>query len=127
MPSGSPVILWVDDDVMMNVELTAPFYLAGYDVVPVTTLRDAKVAVVTRPRLDMAILDMRVPVGADIDGVVDVDDITNSRGGFDAGILLARFIQRIRPDLPFIGLSVSRDKDVIKWFRTEGAGYISKP
>lgn len=52
-------------------------------------------------------------------------DPTESHGGYEAGIALARFIRRHYPTLPIVGMSAAIDKG--KWFLENGMFFLSKP
>ncbi len=119
-------ILWVDDNLYEMTALAAPLYLEGYELVTATTLAEAKQIISSYPRLDLALIDMHLPVGSD-GSPLDGKDVAYSRGGLDGGLVLGRFILDHRPDLPFIGLSVSRDREHREWFEKNGSGYITKP
>jgi CheY-like chemotaxis protein len=123
--SDEPVILMVDDDLSLMNTFIAGFYLAGYRVVTAGTFEEGRQAILREERLDMAILDMRIRI-AGSGSSFEPDDIEQTNGGQLSGLFLGRFILEHRPDLPFIGLSVSADKDCKKWFEKHGAGFLTK-
>jgi predicted nucleotide-binding protein len=70
---------------------------------------------------DGIIMDVRLPPGED-----GRDNIL-TRGGSEAGLLLAKEIRRDFPDMPIIGFSVEyAGGDVARWFSSNAAGYIQK-
>jgi CheY-like chemotaxis protein len=120
-----PVVLMVDDDPAFMNRWVNELYLAGFKVVLAETLEEGRRAILTEPRLDLAVLDMMIRVARAGSPFVP-EDSEQTRGGALSGVFLACFILENRPDLPFIGLSVSADDETRKWFEENGAGFITK-
>jgi CheY-like chemotaxis protein len=121
MQSGEMILL-VDDDVMHLAPLREELELGGYEVVTATTVEQAQHIVRTCRRLDAAILDMMI-LPSDQQ---TTEEVLSSHGGRFGGLEVARYIQRHRSELPFIGISAFNNAFLERWFGAVKAPFLLK-
>lgn len=119
----SKSVLMVDDDVFSTSLVVEDLKLTGFEVKTSGTLSEAK-RIIDSDHFDAVILDIRIFVGEGDN--IEPDEILSSRGGFRAGLVLAKWIKKNYPDVILIAYSNSPEKEVIDWFRQEGNGFLSK-
>ena len=103
--NDDPLILVVDDDALVLEAIGAGLRNAGYRVSLAVSGKEA-LEICASEKPDLAILDIHMP------------DMT--------GIEIANIIRK--DDIPFIFLSASNDRDIVKQAVTSGAlGYLVKP
>jgi CheY-like chemotaxis protein len=116
-------VLMVDDDTFSTSLVVEDLRLEGFEFKTAATLSEAK-KIIESNHFDAAIMDIRLPVGEGDN--IDLEEILAAREGFRAGLVLAKWIKRIYPDVLLIAYSNSTDKQVIDWFRKNGRGFLSK-
>ena len=121
-----PTVLWLDNDLAFLWPYIDALRDAGYRVVVAERIGEARRLISTERRLDVAVLDVMIPLFEDEAGGEATQDIAESHGGYRAGLLVGRYIRENRPGLPFIGLSVRADQDIRTWFELHGAGFATK-
>jgi predicted nucleotide-binding protein len=120
-------ILIVDDDIFIMHTLLRPLYVEGCNVICATNFADGFREITKHSDIDLAIFDIRLPVG-NVEGISEDEyDPIALKSGFASGLILAQWAKRNRPDLPLIGFSIEDDSsEAAQWFRTYGAGYLQK-
>ena len=116
-------ILLVDDDGFFLQYFEEYLRDRGYEV---ATARDVATAkeMIANFKVDLAIIDVMLPLGDLGDG--DDADFSSARGGFESGVLLARWILKNYPGIKFVGHSMATSRDVAEWFEEHGSGFIHK-
>jgi hypothetical protein len=72
----------------------------------------------------LAVIDIMLPLGSP--GDAGGGDFRSDRGGFEGGLVLARWIVKNHPGTKFIGYSIGTGSQVVEWFRKYGAGFVYK-
>jgi CheY-like chemotaxis protein len=114
-----PTVLWADDDPFIVAEVAAGVADFGFRITHVSSLSDAKAVVSSGAPIAGCILDVMMPLGVD-------DQFQETKGGYESGLVLARWIRADHIHLPIIGYSVVSTTTVVDWFRSQGNGYIQK-
>lgn len=120
---NEPQILWVDDDVAQIALYVAALKDEGLSVMTVKTVTAAKQAILEKPTIRLAILDVMIPLASESEMAEFSEE---SAGGGRTGIALARWIRSQRPNLTVIGMTVRLDREVKDWFARYGAGCVTK-
>jgi CheY-like chemotaxis protein len=114
-------ILLVDDDAYASRLFVEALRERGFEVLFATNVTDAKKTIASQ-QLDLAILDIMLPLGTDRDD----EDMISARGGFLSGQMLAAWISTEHPNVNFVGLSLRSEPELVRWFQEKGAGFFSK-
>jgi CheY-like chemotaxis protein len=115
-------ILWVENDPMYIRPYVEALKDEGFNVLVEKTVGAAKRTILEEPNIDLALLDVMIPLSE----TEDDQDPSETDNGYRAGVALGRWIREHKPNLPFIGLSVRVDSEIENWFREYGAGFITK-
>jgi len=116
--TASAKILWADDDHYELATIRHSLEAQGFVVITAGNVREAKELFANDPP-DLAILDVMMPTGGD-------EDHFETKGGFESGVALAKWIKNHYPRVPFIGFSIIFDHEVKSFFEEYGAGYFNK-
>lgn len=114
--SKSKKILFIDDDPFAMRPIINGLQDAGIKVRTARTLAEAKASIINDPP-DLAVIDVMFPSG-------EGEDTFESKAGFESGYVLGRWLLNEYPNIKFIGLSSTIDKD--NWFKEHGEGFLSK-
>jgi len=114
-------ILWVDDDKFRMRTALEWFECLGYHCEFAVNASDAVRAVQSHPGgFDVALIDLMLPPG-DL-----FQDEWETKGGFYTGVVLAKRLKEIAPEMSLVCLSHARDPEAQEWFGKFGDGYINK-
>jgi CheY-like chemotaxis protein len=114
-------IIWAEDDDFVMEPFFDKLRDEGFDVVVAKdgseTLRllDKNV-----PNVDLICVDIMLAPGSLLSA-------QETYAGRRTGLALARKIREKYHDIPIVACSVSKDEDVVDWFKRYGLGYIQKP
>ena len=115
----SPDILWVDDEHIHIQYYLDELEMEGFTVRIADSVSEAKRQIESQPP-NLVILDVMMPND-------DPDSQIETHGGHRTGIALGKWIKQNFPDVPFLGCSVARTSEIIEFFTTHGAGFLTKP
>lgn len=126
MLEGKTVLI-VDDDTFFHASLLGSLYTEGALVINAQTLADGQTKLREAEKVDLVILDIRLPLGDQPEDFETEISRNTAKGGFESGLVLAQWIKRNYPEVPVIGCSVHDPSDeVAQWFVRNGAGYLQK-
>jgi CheY-like chemotaxis protein len=110
-------ILFVDDDSLALKQLSTTVRDAGYLVDGASGVPQA-LTLASRNRYDLVILDVMMPA-------TGLDQI-EAKGGFEAGVALARRLIAAAPETKVVGVSQAPARDVRRWFSQNAHGFWDK-
>jgi predicted nucleotide-binding protein len=110
-------ILWIDDDLYQVYPYVLRLQDEGIETVAVKTAVEGRSALLAKD-IGLVIVDVMFPP--------DDNELVPTKGGFEAGLVFARWAKTNFPNTPVLGFSHSRDAEVIEWFQRHGSGYVSK-
>ncbi len=110
-------ILWVDDDPYFIQYARDILQMRNVTIREAGSVREAQDAMCAQLP-DLVIIDMMMPSGEESESFA-------SRGGFESGVVLAGWMKREFPQVPFVGCSARSDCE--RFFRLYGSGFIPKP
>jgi CheY-like chemotaxis protein len=112
-------LLWIEDDVYYREAMADALHDDGFDVHFASDAEQALRALKNRRKSFVAvILDVRLPPGK--------LDALGTRGGFETGLALARWIRTNKPTTPIIVLTATRSSDVMRTLETSAGVVLRK-
>ncbi|NQT16481.1 MAG: TIR domain-containing protein, partial [Planctomycetes bacterium] len=117
---GQKTLLWVEDDLFIRQRITPKLEDEGFAVLTAADAKSAKSIFAQRgDEIDLAILDVMMPA----DGAFSEQE---TRGGYETGVVLARWIHKQNADIPLVAFSLSTEHDATAWFLKHGASFVEK-
>ena len=115
-------ILFADDDVWVLESWVSLLEAEGFNVLRATSAHQAlSLFKKHQHRINLVLLDIRMPVGHDSELARSKTDY-----GRSAGFAVAREIRKRCPKVPLLALSAWADPEIVEWFSKYGAGYLVK-
>jgi len=112
-------VLIAEDDYYSAQGLITRLEFDGVEAKIVSTLTEAMEEIEDSPP-DIVVIDIMMPPG-------ERGSEFLTRGGFQSGLVLAKWITLNHPDVKFIGYSAYNDQEIIRYFKKYGQGYETKP
>jgi hypothetical protein len=116
-------LLIVDDDVFFAQSVMDSLGVAPLDAVAARSVSEA-IELLQAGTIDVALIDLRLPLTAANEE--RSDEYRSARAGFRSGRVLAEWIMRNQPGVPFLGYSGAPDHEMEQWFRRHGAGFFNR-
>lgn len=110
-------ILWIDDDPYQLHPYVLALQDEGFEIIVVSTVSDGRKVMLAND-IGLVIVDVMLPP--------ETNELVNTKGGFESGLVFARWARNNFPHTRIVGFSHSNDPDVIAWFKKHGAAFISK-
>jgi CheY-like chemotaxis protein len=118
--SKQKLILIVDDDIYHTTYYKHILELEGFSVAQRRSLKEAK-RFIAENNPDFIVVDVMMD-----DDEGETGGGFETKGGFETGAVLAKWIKQNHPEVPFVGLSNYLSAEVATIFRTLGQGYYHK-
>jgi predicted nucleotide-binding protein len=114
-------ILWVEDDVYYGQDVISELRDRNYNVQVANTIDEAiQYLNEDNNSLSFAVIDIMMKPGT-------FSTNMQTKGGWETGKELARWIKDNKIMINIIGISGHQNPDVIKWFKKNTTGFIKKP
>ena len=112
--------MWADDDQLNNEPAVEALEYEGFKVLKAAS-GSAVLSQLERhwPDVDVLVLDIKMPPGSKLRSM-------DTLNGHRTGLVLAKRLRERYPKLPLLVLSFVRDPEVERWFKLQGAPWISK-
>jgi serine/threonine protein kinase/DNA-binding NarL/FixJ family response regulator len=119
-PHAKRTLLWVEDDLFIQQRIKPKLEDMGYAVL---TANDPDSAMDLFARhlanISLVILDVMMPSGKRFNE-------KQTMGGFETGVVLARWIRERSPMMPLVAFSLSTEHEATEWFLRHGSAYVEK-
>jgi predicted nucleotide-binding protein len=114
-------IIWVDDDIRYQLRpFLDEFRDKGISILTASNASEGKKAFEkAKDEIDAVIVDIMMDPGEEFNDL-------ETKAGFIAGLALARFIKKEKPEMPVIGFSIKEDLEVIEWFAKSNCLFMRK-
>jgi CheY-like chemotaxis protein len=126
MPNREKTILWIDDEPYTLTNYKIFLEQRKYKVLNAYSLAEGKKLVIGNNKtLDLIILDIMMRVG---DGTeLDQTEAELAKGGYESGLVLARWIKKAYPNLPILVYSAGLvERHSLEWFEENRIRYRHK-
>lgn len=126
MPHKEKIILWIDDEPYALTSYKTFLEQRGYVVLSAYNLDEGKRLIKRkRGQVDLIILDIMMQVGKGKE--LDESEIELAKGGYESGLVLARWIKKTYPNVPILVYSAGFiETQTLRWFEDQGIRYKSK-
>jgi predicted nucleotide-binding protein len=114
MPSR---LLFVDDEQLATTLISTELGDAGF-VVDTAASVDAAIRLISSQVYDLVVVDVMMPPGS--------FDVSETKGGFETGIVLARHVRRLAPRARLVGLTQIHRPETERWFTRFADGFWRK-
>ena len=111
-------LLWVEDDLFYIRPYIEALEEKGYEVLTAKSITEAQ-NLMTQNRIRIVITDIMIPSK-------DEPEQVETKGGYETGIVLARWIRKNYPHTPILGLTVNTDFEIRQRFMRYGSAFESK-
>jgi CheY-like chemotaxis protein len=125
MPKKRKTIIWVDDERFALTNYKTLLEAKGYNVLCAYSLNEGKKYVKENHEIiDLIIIDIMMDLGDEME--LDESDSELAKGGYESGLVLARWIKKHYSRLPILICSAFADEGARRWFEENAVGYLPK-
>lgn len=126
MPKKEKTILWIDDELYTLTNYKVFLEQKGNRVVSAYSLSEGKKLLKrNHDTVDLIILDIMMDIGERAE--VEQSEIELAKGGYEAGLVLARWIKKTFPNLPILVYSAALvETQTLRWLEENGIRFRPK-